>query len=192
MTRRRAATRYVALIRAINVPGHHTLRMEGVRATFGAAGCARVRTCIQSGNVIFECARASHATIRRRIQQQFSEQLDAEPEIVLRSAREMERLVGSDPFKGVAAAGPRVKLYVAFLVRKPRRTPTFPLVSLKEAMTAVSMAKREVFLVSRLKPNGFFGFPNNFVEEALGVPATTRNWSTVMKIVTFVRSDQVP
>jgi hypothetical protein len=59
-------------------------------------------------------------------------------------------------------------------------------------MTAVSMAKREVFLVSRLKPNGFFGFPNNFVEEALGVPATTRNWSTVMKIVTFVRSDQVP
>lgn len=87
MTRGRAATRSVALIRAINVRGHQTLRMEGVRATFAAAGCASLRTCIQSGNVIFECARASPAAIRRRIQEQFSEQLDAEPEIVLRGRR---------------------------------------------------------------------------------------------------------
>ncbi len=36
------------------------------------------------------------------------------------------------------------------------------------------------------KKNGFFGFPNNFIEDALDVPATTRNWSTMTKIVELV------
>jgi uncharacterized protein (DUF1697 family) len=42
--------------------------------------------------------------------------------------------------------------------------------------------------VSRPKKNGFFGFPNNFIEERLGVSATTRNWSTVTKIANLARS----
>jgi hypothetical protein len=33
------------------------------------------------------------------------------------------------------------------------------------------------FIVSRRKKNGFFGFPNNFIEQQLRIPATTRNWS---------------
>jgi hypothetical protein len=30
---------------------------------------------------------------------------------------------------------------------------------------------------------GRFGFPNNFVEEMLGVVATTRNWNTLCRMV---------
>jgi uncharacterized protein (DUF1697 family) len=179
----RSASRYVALIRAINVPGHQSLRMDDVRRAFEAARFDNVRTCLQSGNVIFDCPHASRPAIRQTIRRVFCQRFDAEPEFVLRSSREMERMVASGPFKGVASAGPRVKLYVAFLLREPRCTPAFPLVSAKEALTAVAMTNLEVFLVSRLKPNGFFGFPNNFIEQALSVPATTRNWSTVTKIV---------
>jgi uncharacterized protein (DUF1697 family) len=186
MTRGRAPMPYVALIRAINVRGHQTLRMEAVRAAFAAAGCAKVRTCLQSGNVIFEPPRTPGAAVRDRIRGVFLDRFDAEPQFVLRSAADMQRLVSGDPFMGIAAAGPRVKLYVAFLFRTPRPAPAFPLTSSSERLTAVSMTNREVFLVSRLKPNGFFGFPNNFIEEALGVPATTRNWSTVMKIARCV------
>jgi hypothetical protein len=51
------------------------------------------------------------------------------------------------------------------------------------------MTDREVFVVSRRKKNGFFGFPNNFIEEALAVSATTRNWSSIIKIVDFVRKE---
>jgi hypothetical protein len=32
-----------------------------------------------------------------------------------------------------------------------------------------------------------FGFPNAFVEAALGVPATSRNWSTVTRVVALLR-----
>jgi hypothetical protein len=44
------------------------------------------------------------------------------------------------------------------------------------------MKNLEVFIVSR-KKNGRYGFPNNFIEREFGVAATTRNWSTVVKIV---------
>jgi len=41
--------------------------------------------------------------------------------------------------------------------------------------------------VSRPKRRGFFGFPNSFIEDQFGVSATTRNWSTVIKIVDRTR-----
>jgi hypothetical protein len=31
------------------------------------------------------------------------------------------------------------------------------------------------------------GFPNNFIEQDLGVLATSRNWSTVTKIIEFAQ-----
>jgi uncharacterized protein (DUF1697 family) len=39
-----------------------------------------------------------------------------------------------------------------------------------------------VLLVSGRKPNGFYGFPNAFIETAFRVTATTRNWSTVTRL----------
>jgi uncharacterized protein (DUF1697 family) len=57
----------------------------------------------------------------------------------------------------------------------------------KEAVEAIAIRNREAFIVTRQKPNGFFGFPNNFIEKELGVSATSRNWSTVTKIVDFAR-----
>jgi hypothetical protein len=53
----------------------------------------------------------------------------------------------------------------------------------QEALEAIRITAREVLLVSRRKPNGFFGFSNAFVEQRVGVSATSRNWSTVIKLV---------
>ena len=41
---------------------------------------------------------------------------------------------------------------------------------------------RDVLLVSGRKPNGFYGFPNAFVETEFRVCATARNWTTVTRI----------
>lgn len=179
-------TQYIALLRAINVAGHGIAKMEDVRDAFAKAGCRNVTTCIQSGNVIFEApprdTRALIAAARRRLKRLLGE----EPEIMLRSVRDVASLVDRTPFTAYPMT-PRVKLYVAFLARAPRRRVTFPLVSAKDALEAIGLRGPHAFIVSRLKPNGFFGFPNNFIETALGVPATSRNWSTVTKIVEMTR-----
>jgi len=180
--------KYVAFLRAINVAGHASVRMSEVREAFAAAGCRNVRTYIQSGNVIFESPARDHAKLLQNILAKLRNLLDGEQVIMLRTAGDIEELIRMDPFKDVEA-GPGVKLYVAFLSQRPRSKPRSPLVSSQEALEAVTMSDREVFVVSRRKKNGFFGFPNLLVEKELGVSATTRNWSTVSKIAQWMRME---
>ena len=75
-----------------------------------------------------------------------------------------------------------VKLYVAFLIQKPKSKPSLPLLSHKEALEVIGVTSFEIFIVSRRKKNGFYGFPNNFIETELGVLATSRNWSTLTRL----------
>ena len=44
---------HVALLRGVNVGGANKLAMSNLRAIFAGAGCSRVETIIQSGNVVF-------------------------------------------------------------------------------------------------------------------------------------------
>ena len=51
------------------------------------------------------------------------------------------------------------------------------------------MKNMDVVIVSGRKKNGSYGLPNNFIEKELGVSGTTRNWSTVTKIVELARKE---
>jgi uncharacterized protein (DUF1697 family) len=177
---------YVAFLRAINVAGHASLNMADARDAFLAAGGQNVRTYIQSGNVIFQAPAAKLMSVLRQARTHLSSLLDEEPEIAVRRLDLIEEIVERRPFRS-AEAERGIKLYVAFLFRKPRHEPIFPLTSSREALEAIAMTGREVFIISRRKTSGFYGFPNNFIEKALGVPATSRNWSTITNIVESYR-----
>jgi uncharacterized protein (DUF1697 family) len=176
---------YVAFLRAINVAGHAVVKMADLRDAFAAAGCRNVRSLIQSGNVVFESRASTSSALVRRIRAELRDLLGEEPGLFFRTVREIERLVASAPFKRYEAK-PRLKLYVAFLSRKPRNGPRFPLRSVSEALAVIGMQHREAFIVSGRKKNGFYGFPNAFIEQHLGVRATSRNWSTIKKIIELV------
>jgi uncharacterized protein (DUF1697 family) len=171
----------VAFLRAINVGGRAVVKMADLQAAFSAAGCANARTFIASGNILFDAPSVDDA-LRARIQANVRRLLGAEPMIVYRSMRDLERLVAAAPF-GALAGDSSVKLYVAFVARKTPQRPRFPLRLPKEEMEAIGMRNGDVLIVSRRKPNGMYGFPNNWIEQELGVTSTARNWSTVAKLV---------
>jgi uncharacterized protein (DUF1697 family) len=173
--------KYVAFLRAINVAGHAKVKMRDLKQVFITAGCKNVRTYIQSGNVLFEAPERDTKSLIQEIQNKLCELLGTEATVMYRTFREIEDIMRTAPFKEIEPETD-VKLYVAFLSRKPHLKPTLPLLLPKEALEAVKVKNLEVFIVSRKKKNGFYGFPNNFIEKELGVPATTRNWSTVTKI----------
>jgi uncharacterized protein (DUF1697 family) len=177
---------YVAFIRAVNVAGHARVTMTNVQEAFATSGCQNAQTIIQSGNVLFECPRRACADTMRAVARRLRVVLGEEPQIVLRTVRQIADIIERAPFAGYELT-PRVKFYVAFLAGTPRRLPPFPVSNSKEMLEAIAIVDREVFIVSRLKKNGFFGFPNNFIEDELAVAATTRNWSTVTKIVQIAR-----
>jgi uncharacterized protein (DUF1697 family) len=49
-------TTYVALLRAVNVGGHASLAMAGLRDSLTGLGYANARTYLQSGNAVFDAA----------------------------------------------------------------------------------------------------------------------------------------
>lgn len=76
-------TRYVALLRGINVGGKNLIPMAELRATFESIGATEVATYIQSGNVLFEGATHSAATWASKIEHALSDRFGYEAKIVL-------------------------------------------------------------------------------------------------------------
>jgi len=155
--------------------------MSAVRDAFAAAGGGDVRTYLQTGNVLFDARIADAAAIVARARDSIAKSFGERPEVMLRTLRDIAALAESAPFQHSSAV-PTDKLYVAFLARKPRIHPVLPFASSAGALEAIAVRGREVFIVSKPKKSGFFGLPSLFVEEALGIVATCRNWSTVTTI----------
>ena len=174
-------TRHVAFVRAINVGGHAVVRMTDLQKMFASAGCCDVRTYIASGNILFDAPAGKVAASIEKVGASLRKHLGHEPEIVVRTASEIEAIVKAVPFKSVADE-PDIKLYVAFLSRAPKPRPKWPIVSVADAVEAIPAGDRDVFIVRRRMKNGLFAIPNNFLEATLGVPATIRNWATVTKV----------
>lgn len=180
------AVTHIALLRAVNVGGRAVVRMTDLRDAFAAAGCANVRTFIQSGNVVFDAPSQRPAALFGRIRGSMVKLLGAEPGICFRTLDDLERTVAVNPF-GELAHDRTLKLYVSFCDREPANAPVLPLVADKELIEVIAHHGRELFIVSRRKPSGMYGFPNAVVEN-LGVMATTRNWNTVTKLAAFART----
>jgi uncharacterized protein (DUF1697 family) len=182
--------RFVALLRAFNVAGHARASTSELSAVFAAAGCRGIRSYGHAGNLIFDLpARALPATLRRAgagCAAAFGEA----PTILVRPAEHVRALAAEPPFAAADRAASRMlKLYVAFLAAEPTAGSALPIVDEKERLEAIAVRGTEAFIVSRPKPSGFFGMPNDFIERALGVTATCRNWSTVRKLAAMLAAD---
>ena len=175
---------YVALLRAINVGGRQ-VHKDVLRDAFARAGAENARTFIQSGNVVFDSKPHDADAVVTAACRRLRTALGAEPLVMLRTVKEIERLLRNGPFAH-ASAPANVKRYIVFLAAPPMRRPRLPVRLPKEGLELVHVSKRECWVVSRRKPNGWYGFPVEFVERAVGVPATARNWSTVTKLAEFL------
>ena len=175
---------YIAFLRAINVGGSSIVRMADLCEAFADAGCRNVRSYIASGNILFESGVSNDVALVRKIRRAIADRVAMEPAIMLRTLKDLEALVARDPFRKLRHDR-TAKFYVAFLAETPSTSVRFPLTHEKEALDVIGVRGREAFIVSSPKPNGFYGFPNNFLEQSLGAVGTTRNWSTVSKVVEF-------
>lgn len=172
--------RQVAFLRAVNVAGHGSVKMADVKAAFEAAGCSNVATFIQSGNVVFTPPRAMTAA-RAKIERALARLVGRGVDVCWRSAGELAQLVDGQPF-GAAVREPGAKLRVTFLARKPaKKAPPPPPSLARQGLEVVGVEGGNVLVVCR-SVKGRYAYPNVAVESAFGVPATTRNWGTVVKI----------
>jgi len=175
---------YIALLKGINVGGKNLIKMESLIESFESLGLQNVRSYIQCGNIVFQTRAAAGENLRRKIEKKLSKTFGNDAHVILKTVADLESLVKQNPFKKTPVNRDTM-LCVAFLANSPAAPPRLPLQSQTEKLELIAIKEQAAFVVARRKHTGWFGFPNNFVEKELGVIATTRQWSTVGKIVKF-------
>jgi uncharacterized protein (DUF1697 family) len=178
-----ASTRYVALLRGINVSGKNMIPMPRLAAAFEAAGCSEVATYIQSGNVVFNGSASVMKTLVARVSQQLAAEFDYRIPIVLRSAAQLQDVVRDNPF--LAAGDDVATLHVMFLSDTPARARVASLDPERSPGDRWQLRGQDLYLCL---PNGVgrTKLSNAYFDSKLGVTSTGRNWRTVLKLVELV------
>ncbi len=169
---------YAALLRGVNVGGKNRLPMADLAAIFTAAGCARVRTYIQSGNVVFEATENELRNVAANVEAEVAKRFGFRCVFVTRLREEIEAVLKSSPF---SAEADEKWLHVYFLAQVPTKVAVAGLDAERSPGDRFHVAGREVYL---LLPNGMARtkLTNAFFDGKLKTMSTARNWATVKKL----------
>jgi uncharacterized protein (DUF1697 family) len=171
----------VVFLRAVNVGGANRCqpaRIAKELARFDIVNIGAVGTFVVRED-------ASESTLRAAI----AKKLPFQCEIMICSARDMVRLVARDPFSQ-QPSGPNITRFVSVAARplRPQLSVPCSFPSDDDWLLKV-IAIRGRFLLGlyrrQMKAIGHLGK----LEKQLGVPVTTRNWNTILKVAKILGED---
>ena len=177
---------YVALLRGVNVGGK-SLDMASVVELCGSLGLDAPRSYIQSGNILFNLGALAREGLEARLEREIREHLSFELSVILRTRGELAAIAAGNPFAGRMGAEPR-SLYVTFLAAPAGEADAATLPPPGDSADQFRVAGAEIYLHC---PGGYGRtlYSNSFFERRLGIPATTRNWNTVSKLLELARGE---
>jgi len=88
---------YVAFLRGINVGGKAMVSMAELKTRFEALGHARVKTYINSGNVLFSSDENDTASLAAQLEQALSQHFRLDLKVLVKSLLELTRLTQEIP-----------------------------------------------------------------------------------------------
>ena len=168
---------WIAFLRAINVGGTNLLPMRDLVALCHPLGFLQVRTCLQSGNVVFNSERSAEQ-VKGLLEGALSARLGRPVDVLVRSATELAAILKANPFPEADPA----KVAVVLLTAKPSAT----------WLTRVSIRDDEV--VRRGKRELYIHYPRGMGRSRLRLPpldgpCTARNVNTIAKLVGMTAGD---
>lgn len=170
-------SRFVALLRAINVGGH-VVEMKRLQRLFEGLGFTDVATFIASGNVLFTAGRGTPLSLEARIAAHLERELGYEVATFLRTPAELAAIARHRAFPKPL---PGSTLYIGFLSAKPGATAVRQVSAFAAPTDEFALHGRELYWRSTI------GMGRNPVttaklERALGQPTTLRRSTTVEKL----------
>jgi uncharacterized protein (DUF1697 family) len=171
---------YISMLRGINVSGQKKIRMQDLRDLYASLGFSRVRSYVQSGNVIFESGLEDEEQLIERIEARIEAVYGFSVPVLLQGSRDFQRVLKSNPFLHEGKAELK-SVYVVFLRHKISPKALEGLDNPNQSGDAFAVGEQEIFLDC---PGGYgrTKFNNIFFERLLDTVATTRNWKTVNKL----------
>jgi uncharacterized protein (DUF1697 family) len=175
----------ILFLRGINIGSTNRISMPELRKVLADSGFDDVRTYLQSGNVVLS-SRAAPETVARRCEESIAERFGLEIAVVARTSEELAEVVRFDPL-GRIATNPK-RYQVSFLTEEPDRELARRLEAVARADERFAVNGREIYAwhpegVARSKLWALLA------GTGLGITATSRNWTTVTKVLVLAGGD---
>lgn len=168
--------RYLALLRGINVGRAKRVSMADLRAAVESLGGTDVRTLLNSGNVVFSSGRKPSAT---KIEAAVLERTGVESRVTVMAGDELAGAVHDCPLLDVA--DDQTRLALAVLASREDADKIRQLTERDWAPEALAVGRRVAYIWC---PEGFAGSGvSEAIHDVVGDRVTTRNWSTIRKIL---------
>jgi uncharacterized protein (DUF1697 family) len=176
---------YVALLRAVNVGGRSQVAMSDLRQLLTDLGFEDVISLLQSGNLVFKTDGGTGARLEATLEAETQKRLGLKTAVFVRSAREMDAVIGGNPFAAEARRDPS-HLLVLFLKDAPKANAVDALRAAIKGPELVQARGRHAYIVY---PAGIgrSRLTNALIEAKLGTQGTGRNWNTVRKLAALAQ-----
>jgi len=172
--------KYIAFLRAINVGGRNTVKMDFLRRLFESLGFSSVETFIASGNVVFETASKNAQALERKIETELREALGYEVATFIRTDTELVAIANYKPFSQSELDG-AAALNIAFLADGLDDKSSQKLMTLRTDIDDFHIHEREIYWLCREKQSGS-KISNALIEKAIGRKSTLRGANTIQKM----------
>jgi uncharacterized protein (DUF1697 family) len=177
----------IAMLRGVNVGGHHKIKMEVLRALCASLKFDCAQTYLQSGNVVFRSSTSDRDEISNVLETAIEKKVGFRPAVILRTVPELRSVIAQSPFAKRPGLNPG-SLVVAFL--GGATTPAS-----RKALLALDIAPEELHAHDR---ELHIYFPNGQARPKLSwaavdkilnkMPLTARNWNTATKLLEIAES----
>ena len=170
--------RMVALLRAVNVGGRK-LPMAELRALCPELGWSNVRTYIQSGNVVFD-ADGTPADAEAALETRIAKHYGYAAPTIVRTAAQWRAFAPACPFPGAARDTPNYLLML--LAKQPIASGAVETIQARAAAGEMVKQAGEALWIHFPNGSGMSRLTPSLIDKAIGSPATSRNYRTVVTL----------
>ena len=158
--------------------GKNKVPMAQLRDVLAQDGFGNVQTYIQSGNALVNTDLPAKE-VEHRIHQLIKKHIGADLVVVARTVTQLQKVLDENPF----AKGHDIsRLFFVSFAESPLLQKIKDLLAQDFSPEKLAIAKNTAYMYIP----GTYGrgkLSNNFLERKLGVPATTRNFNTLSKLI---------
>src|SRR4030042_6835320 len=116
-----AMSAYGSMLRGINVGGQKKIRMDTLRGIYEELGFTKVRTYVQSGNVVFASTEQNPSNLVKQIEARIEQACGYPVPVFIRQSHDLKKILTDNPFLNGRNENP-IHLHVTFLYRPPPKT----------------------------------------------------------------------
>ena len=173
-------TMYVALLRGINVGGNSIISMADLKACVEGLGHRRVRTYINSGNVIFQSPSTDARKLETDLEAALAPRFKVPIAMVARSHAEMQRTLAHVPAGWLTAD--HLRRYMIFLRHTIDRPELVKRFTFKPEIETLTYAPWTLFWSVRLDSVTKSALSKQLIGRAVFQDMTMRNLNTLQKL----------